>query len=73
MSEPSFLVFLLLPRGFCFLFQSVAKMSLLCSTMNCTARFFACMSDISRSILWSRIMVGANTTAKFLGDIYPAV
>lgn len=45
-------------------------MSLLCSTMNCTAKFFACMSVISRSMLWSRIMVGAKTTAKFLGDIY---
>lgn len=38
--------------------------------MNCTARFLACMSVISLSRLWSRIMVGANTTAKFLGDIW---
>jgi len=50
--------------------QSVAKISWLCSTINCTARFFACMSVISLSRLWSRIIVGANTTARFLGDIW---
>lgn len=49
--------------------QSVAKISELCSTINCTARFFECMSVISLSRLWSRIIVGANTTARFLGDI----
>lgn len=48
---------------------SVAKISLLCSTMNCTARFLACMSVISLSRLWSRMILGANTTAKFFGDI----
>lgn len=36
---------------------------------NCTALFFACMSVISRSRLVSRIIVGANTTARFLGVI----
>lgn len=50
--------------------QSVAKISELCSTMNCTARFLECMSVISLSRLWSRMIVGANTTAKFLGDIW---
>jgi hypothetical protein len=29
-----------------------------------------CMSVISRSMLRSRIIVGANTTARFFGDIY---
>lgn len=32
--------------------------------------FLECMSVISRSMLRSRIMVGANTTARFFGDIY---
>lgn len=37
--------------------------------MNCTARFLECMSVISLSILRSNIIVGAKTTAKFLGVI----
>lgn len=47
-----------------------AKIVWLFSMTNCIARFLACMSLISRSMLRSRIMVGAKTTAKFLGDIY---
>ena len=46
-----------------------AKMVRLFSITNCTARFFACMSVISRSMLRSNMMVGAKTTAKFLGVI----
>ena len=40
---------------------------------NWTALFFACISLISRSKLVSLIIVGANTTAKFLGVIYGRV
>lgn len=40
------------------------------SMTNCTAMFLACMSVISRSMLSSRMIVGANTTARFLGDIW---
>lgn len=36
---------------------------------NCTAMFLACISVISRSMLRSRMMVGAKTTARFFGDI----
>lgn len=56
----------------CLLFQTQAssKMVWLFSMTNCTAMFLACMSVISRSMLSSRMMVGANTTAKFLGDIW---
>lgn len=49
--------------------QSSEKMLLLFSMTNCTATFLECMSVISLSRLWSRIIVGANTTAKFFGDI----
>lgn len=49
-----------------------SKILWLFSMTNCTAMFFACMSVISRSMLRSRIIVGAKTTAKFLGDIYAA-
>lgn len=52
------------------LFPYSSKMSALFSIRNCTALFLACMSVISFSRLWSLMMVGANTTAKFLGDIY---
>jgi hypothetical protein len=41
----------------------------LCSMMYCTAIFFESISVISFSMLWSLIIVGANTTAKFFGDI----
>jgi len=40
------------------------------SMMNCIAMFLECMSDISRSRLWSRMIVGAKTTARFLGVIW---
>jgi hypothetical protein len=46
-----------------------AKIIWLFSTTNCTARFFACISVISRSILTSRMILGAKTTAMFFGDI----
>lgn len=46
------------------------KISWLCSMINCMAVFLECMSVISRSRLWSRIIVGANTTARFLVVIY---
>lgn len=49
------------------------KMISVFSIINCTARFLACMSVISRSRLWSRMMVGAKTTERFLGDIYLGV
>lgn len=41
--------------------------------MNCTARFFACMSVISRSTATALMMVGAKTTARFLGVICTSV
>ena len=44
-------------------------MSWLFSMMNWTALFLECMSAISRSRLVSLIMVGAKTTARFLGVI----
>lgn len=46
------------------------KMVWLFSMRNCTAIFLECMSVISFSRLWSLIMVGAKTTARFFGDIY---
>ena len=54
--------------GYC-IYHALPKISLLFSMTNCTALFFACMSVISRSRLVSRIIVGANTTARFLGVI----
>lgn len=46
-----------------------SKILLVFSITNWTAMFLACISVISRSMLRSRMMVGANTTAKFFGDI----